>query len=34
MMLAEAVTEYRDETGRIVAESRSTLIETGKAPGS
>ena len=34
MIFAETVTEYRDETGRIVAESRSTLIETGKAPES
>ena len=34
MVFAEAVTEYRDETGRVVAESRSTLIETGKAPES
>src|SRR2546421_4852780 len=34
MVFAEAVTEYRDETGRVVAESRSTLIETAKAPAS
>jgi len=34
MVFAEAVTQYRDETGRIVAESRSTLIETAKAPES
>ncbi|MDQ1431415.1 MAG: hypothetical protein QOF40_2017, partial [Actinomycetota bacterium] len=26
------VTEYRDERGTVVAESRTTMIETGKAP--
>jgi hypothetical protein len=29
---AEMVTEYRDESGKVVAESRTTMIETGKAP--
>ncbi|HVW33561.1 MAG TPA: MaoC family dehydratase N-terminal domain-containing protein, partial [Acidimicrobiia bacterium] len=32
MMMAESVTEYRDESGTVVAEVRSTLIETGQAP--
>jgi acyl dehydratase len=32
MRFAETVTEFRDETGKVVAESRTTLIETGKAP--
>jgi hypothetical protein len=30
MSFMDVVTEYRDETGRLVAESRSTTIETGK----
>lgn len=33
MQLAELVTEYRDESGALVAESRSTVIETGPAGG-
>jgi acyl dehydratase len=32
MRFAEMVTEYRDESGAVVAESRTTMIETGKAP--
>jgi len=32
MTFVEVVTEYRDGSGAIVAESRSTVIETGKAP--
>ncbi len=32
MTLVEVVTEYRDGSGAIVAESRSTVIETGKGP--
>jgi hydroxyacyl-ACP dehydratase HTD2-like protein with hotdog domain len=32
MTFVELVTEYRDGSGAIVAESRSTVIETGKAP--
>ena len=32
MRFAEMVTEYRDESGKVVAESRTTMIETGKAP--
>jgi hypothetical protein len=32
MRFAEMVTEYRDERGTVVAESRTTMIETGKAP--
>jgi N-terminal half of MaoC dehydratase len=32
MRFAETVTEFRDEGGKLVAESRTTLIETGKAP--
>ena len=31
MRFAETVTEYRDQTGTVVAESRTTMIETGKA---
>jgi N-terminal half of MaoC dehydratase len=31
MRFAEAVTEFRDEGGKLVAESRTTVIETGKA---
>ena len=32
MAFAEAVIEYRDETGAVVAESRATIIETSQAP--
>ncbi|MDQ3946171.1 MAG: MaoC family dehydratase N-terminal domain-containing protein, partial [Actinomycetota bacterium] len=32
MTFAEVVTEYRDETGAVVAQSRSTAIETSQAP--
>jgi hypothetical protein len=32
MTFVETVTEYRDSSGAIVAESRSTLIETSRAP--
>jgi hypothetical protein len=32
MTFVEAVTEFRDASGRLVAEARSTAIETGKAP--
>ena len=31
MVFTEVVTEFRDAGGRLVAESRSTLIETSKA---
>lgn len=31
MRFAELVTEYRDQAGKVVATSRSTMIETGKA---
>ena len=31
MVFTEAVTEFRDAGGRLVAESRSTLIETARA---
>ena len=31
MTLLDLVTEYRDETGALVAESRSTLLETSAA---
>jgi len=34
MMLAEAVTEYRDETGRIVAESPQHAHRDRQGPGS
>lgn len=34
MTFVEAVTEYRDGSGNLVAESRSTIIETSQAPGS
>ena len=34
MTFVELVTEYRDSTGAIVAEARSTIIETSQAPGS
>jgi acyl dehydratase len=30
MRFAEMVTEYKDQTGTVVAESRTTMIETGK----
>jgi hypothetical protein len=33
MTFVEVVTEYRDEPGAVVAESRSTIIETSQAPG-
>jgi hypothetical protein len=32
MNFTETVTEFRDETGKLVAESRATVIETGQAP--
>ena len=32
MTFVEIVTEYRDESGAVVAESRSTVIETSQAP--
>ena len=32
MSFIETVTEFRDPSGRLVAEARSTAIETGKAP--
>lgn len=32
MTFVIAVQEYRDESGRLVAEARATVIETGKAP--
>jgi hypothetical protein len=32
MSFTETVTEFRDEAGQLVAESRSTIIETGQAP--
>jgi hypothetical protein len=34
MTFVELVTEYRDDSGAVVAESRSTIIETSQAPGS
>jgi hypothetical protein len=34
MTFVEVVTEYRDLAGAVVAESRSTIIETSQAPGS
>ena len=34
MTFVEVVTEYRDAGGALVAESRSTIIETSQAPGS
>lgn len=33
MTFMVVVTEYRDESGQLVAEARSTAIETGRAPG-
>ncbi len=32
MTFTEVVTEYRDESDRLVAEVRSTTVETAKAP--
>ena len=32
MSFIETVTEFRDAAGKLVAEARSTAIETGKAP--
>ncbi|MFI5053577.1 MAG: MaoC family dehydratase N-terminal domain-containing protein [Acidimicrobiia bacterium] len=32
MKFAETVTSFFDESGNLVAESRATIIETGKAP--
>ncbi len=32
MNFTETVTEFRDEAGQLVAESRTTIIETGQAP--
>jgi len=32
MTFIETVTEFRDPSGRLVAEARSTAIETGQAP--
>jgi hypothetical protein len=32
MTFVETVTEFRDQAGTLVAEARSTAIETGKAP--
>jgi hypothetical protein len=32
MTFVETVQEFRDETGNVVAEMRSTAIETGKPP--
>jgi hypothetical protein len=32
MTFVETVTEFHDPTGRLVAEARSTAIETGQAP--
>jgi hypothetical protein len=34
MTFVDVVTEYRDGSGALVAESRSTMIETSQAPGS
>jgi hypothetical protein len=34
MTFVELVTEYRDGSGGLVAEARSTIIETSQAPGS
>lgn len=34
MKFTEAVTEFRDPVGKLVAESRTTSIETGQAPTS
>lgn len=32
MTFVEVVTEYRDDSGAVVAEARSTVIETSQAP--
>jgi hypothetical protein len=32
MTFVEVVTEFRDPDGTLVAEGRSTAIETGQAP--
>jgi hypothetical protein len=32
MKFRESVTEYRDESGTLVAEARGTIIETSQAP--
>jgi hypothetical protein len=32
MTFVETVTEFRDPSGEVVAEARSTVIETGKPP--
>lgn len=32
MRFGRIITEYRDETGTLVAEQRTTIIETAKAP--
>jgi hypothetical protein len=32
MRFVVTVQEFRDEEGNLVAESRSTVIETGRAP--
>ena len=32
MTFVETVTEFRDPDGKLVAEARSTAIETGQAP--
>ena len=34
MTFVEVLTEYRDGSGAVVAETRSTVIETSQAPGS
>jgi hypothetical protein len=34
MTFAELVTEFRDTSGAVVAESKSTMIVTSRAPGS
>jgi len=34
MTFVEVLTEFRDSSGAVVAESRSTVIETSQAPGS
>ena len=34
MTFVEVLTEYRDGSGAVMAESRSTVIETSQAPGS
>jgi hypothetical protein len=33
MTFVEVVTEYRDSAGAVVAEARSTIIETSQIPG-